>query len=113
MTISTVGILKINTGLYNIHNFIKKNIDINAIIKTQNNNSHYINFSYKEENRRMHLFMNSHDYKSDTKYDSLVNVVTLGYYGYSCEIIEKLVKHFGGWYMENDCEYNVKFYEIN
>ena len=113
MAISTAGILKINTGLYNIHNYIKKNIDNNAIIETQNDNSHYINFSYKEESRMMHLFMNSHDYKSDTKYEGLVNVVTLGYYGCSCEIIEKLVKHFGGWYMENDCECKVEFYEIN
>jgi len=59
----------------------------------------------------MHLFMNCYDYKSDTKYDGLVNVVTLGYYGYSCEIIEKLIKHFSGWCMENDCECKVKCYE--
>jgi len=111
MAISTVGILKDNIGLYNIHNYIKKNIDTNANIETQNDNSHYINFNYKEENRSIHLFMNSHDYKSDTKYDGLVNVVTLGYYGCSCEIIEKLVKHFGGWYMENDCDCKVKFYK--
>ena len=57
--------------------------------------------------------MNSHDYKSDTKYDGLVNVVTLSYYGYSCEIIEKLVKYFSGWYMENDCRYKVKYYDFN
>ena len=111
MAINTVGIMKNNIGLYNIHNYIKKNIDINATIETQNNNSHYINFIYKEENRSMHLYMNSHDYKSDTKYDGLVNVVTLGYYGYSCEIIEMIVKHFSGWYMENDCECKVKYYE--
>ena len=102
MAISTVGIMKDNIGLYNIHNFIKKNID---------NNSHYINFSYKEESRSMHLFMNSHDYKCDTKYDGLVNVMVLGYYGYSCEIIEKLVKHFGGWFMENDFDCKVEYYE--
>ena len=111
MAISTVGIMKDNIGLYNIHNFIKKNIDNNAIIETQNNNSHYINFSYKEESRSMHLFMNSHDYKCDTKYDGLVNVMVLGYYGYSCEIIEKLVKHFGGWFMENDFDCKVEYYE--
>ena len=111
MAISTIGILKINIGLYNIYNYIKKNIDIDAIIETQNNNSHYINFNYKEENRSIHLFMNSYDYKSDTKYDGLVNVVSLGYYGYSCEIIKKLVKHFGGWYMENDCDCKVEYYE--
>ena len=113
MAISTVGILKDNIGLYNIHNFIKKNIDNNAIIETQNDNSHYINFSYKNEIRIMHLFMNCYDYKSDTKYDGLVNVVTLSYYGYSCEIIEKLVKYFSGWYMENDCRYKVKYYDFN
>ena len=113
MAISTVEILKDNIGLYNIHNYIKKNIDNNATIGTQNNYSHYINFNYKEENRSMHLFMNSHDYKSDTKYDSLVNVMSLGYYGFSCEIIEKLVKHFGGWYMKNDFDCKIEFYEIN
>ena len=111
MAISTVGIIKDNIGLYNIHNFIKKNIDINATIESQNDNSHYINFSYKEESRIMHLFMNSHDYKSDTKYNGLVNVVTLGNYGNSCEIIEKLVRYFGGWYMKDDFECKVKFYE--
>jgi len=112
MAISTIGILKDNIGLYNIHNYIKKNIDINAIIETQNNNSHYINFNYKEENRSMHLFMNCYDYKCDTKYDGLVNVMVLGYYGYSCEIIEKLVKHFGGWFMENDSYNDIEFYEF-
>ena len=111
MAISTIGILKDNIGLYNIHNYIKKNIDINSIIETQNDNSHYINFSYKNESRSMHLFMNSYDYKSDTKYEGLVNVVSLGYYGYSCEIIEELVRYFGGWYMKNDCECKVEFYE--
>jgi len=75
MAISTVGIMKDNIGLYNIHNYIKKNIDNNAIIETQNDNSHYINFNYKEENRRMHLFMNSHDYMSDTKYDGLWRMI--------------------------------------
>ena len=112
MAISTIGILKNNIGLYNIYNFIKKNIDINSIIETQNDNSHYINFNYKNESRSMHLYMNSHDYMSDTKYEGLVNVVSLGYYGCSCEIIEKLVKHFGGWYMKNDCECKVEFYEV-
>jgi len=111
MAVSTVGILKDNTGLYNIHNFIKNNIDDNVTIETQNSKSHYINFKYKEEIRSMHLFMYSHDYKSDTKYDGLVNIITLGYYGCSCEIIEKIVKHFDGWYMENDCECKVKYYE--
>jgi len=111
MAISTVGILNNNIGLYNIHNFIKKNIDNNVIIETQNDNSHYINFIYKNESRSMHLYMNCYDYKSDTKYDDLVNVVTLGYYGYSCEIIEKIVKYFSGWYMENDCECKIDFYE--
>jgi len=111
MAISTIGILKDNIVFYNIHNYIKENIDNNVIIETQNNYSHYINFSYKEESRMMHLFMNSHDYKSDTKYNGLVNVVSLGYYGYSCEIIEKLVKHFGGWYMEDDFDCEVECYE--
>ena len=111
MAISTVGILKDNIGLYNIHNYIKKNIDINSTIETQNDKSHYINFKYKEESRSMHLYMYSCDYKSDIKYDDLVNIITLGYYGYSCEIIEMIVKHFSGWYMDNDCEYKVKYYE--
>ena len=45
MAISTIGIIKDNIGLYNIHNYIKKNIDINSI----NGQNELKNYKYKED----------------------------------------------------------------
>ena len=57
--------------------------------------------------------MDNHDYKNETKSEELTNCITLSANGCSYEVIEKIVEHFGGWYMPSESKNVIKFYEFN
>lgn len=80
----------------------------------------FINFKYKEEDRRLFYSYDNLNSFENLKYYSkygLENMVmaettylSLGCWGSSIEIIRELVAHFGGgWLDENDCDDKVYY----
>jgi len=100
MATSTIGIFKTNIELYNVFRFIRNNFDKNATIKhydnyDEENKSYYIEFNYHNENRSLHFYMNSEDYKELTKYNENINLISLSNNGCAFEVIKTIVIYFG------------------
>lgn len=119
MGVSTIGILKKEIRTIDMWNFIKENIDENSTVSIyESNRSEYINFNNKGEIRRLHVFMDTNDFKRFTNYSEIVTSIGLGNGGCSLDIIQRIVEHFGGWFIQSDCadenkDGSVVFYDFN
>jgi len=119
MSVSTCGALKREVTAKEIFDFVKTNFDQNSKLEQYSVNSHYVNFNYLEENRAIHIYYGN-DYKEETGGYSEENEITeisVNKWGHAEQIIESIIKHFGGWYIADDCisnrEEHVIFYEFN
>ena len=119
MGVSTCGALKREVIAKDIFDFIATNFNQNAELKQNSSNSNYIDFNYLGENRSLHIYY-GHDYKKETggySQDNEITEISVNKWGHAEQIIEPIVKHFGGWYIADDYISNreeyVVFYEFN
>ena len=119
MGISTCGALKREVTAKEVFEFVATNFDQNAELIQYASNSNYVDFNYLGENRSLHIYY-GHDYKEETSgysQDNEITEISVSAWGFAEQIIEPIVKYFGGWYIADDCisnrEEHVVFYEFN
>jgi len=119
MGISTCGALKREITAKEIFDFVLANFDQGAKLEQNSTNSHYINLNYLGETRSLHIYYGN-DYREETDGYSANNEITeiiVNKWGHAEQIIEPIVRYFGGWYIADDCisnrEEHVVFYEFN
>lgn len=123
MSVDCQGLLLGKISTEDIANVIKQNLGCGVTInksdeesvmycsedKTNYIISNYINFTYKDEERSLHVFYDSiqHDIKNYKDYVDTTKEYTqisLGHWGSDKEIMEEIIKEFGGYIDYNDCD---------
>lgn len=112
----TTGLLNNNVTVLDIFNYVKENICKDAEVEQFTDNFYQIYFMEKETSNKRALSFHqcNRDYVEETGYKDGLVLVDLGKGGCSFEVIDSIVKYFGGWYIEDDNEPNqLVFYEFN
>lgn len=112
MGVDVKGALSLEIEPEDIYTIIINNFDKNAIygIKEENYEkiygqktySGFITFKYNEEQRNL-IYCQTKDYSKIFNNKMHGNLI-LGKWGNSVEIITEILKHFGGYLDENDCD---------
>lgn len=116
MSVCTTGLLNKNITVWDIFNYVKENICKDLEVEQFTDNYCQIYFTEKETNnkRAISFHQKNKDYVEETGHDDALVLVDLGKGGCSFEVIESIVKHFGGWYIKDDNEPDeLVFYEFN
>lgn len=123
MGVDTTGIIKKRTSPKKILEFIKETYDSESVYrKTSTPYFHIIEFNDGEDGRILYIFQHGKDHENIDDI-SLENgkvfnkksftYLNFGCWGNSADIIEKIIKNFGGGYIDkNDCDC-IGYEEIN
>lgn len=118
MGVDTDGIISANIDREDIIQAVINLFDKNAKAYIEDSNYYEndfqgrINFEYENENRSIFICKTC-DVAEDTEFDKVLHTnFILGCYGYSIEIMQKLVGYFGGYVDDNDCD-SIGYYKID
>lgn len=99
MGVDTKGLLNKEVSVLEIKEALES---VSEVTRLEGNGRGYftIDFTYQGESRMMSIFEN---YASEELNGEIITAITLSRYGYATEIIQTVVKYFGGLYIDNDC----------
>lgn len=112
----TTGLLNENISVWDVFHYIKENICNDARVEHVTDRYFEIYFTEKVtiEKRVLSFFTNNRDYVEETGHNGELVLIDMSKGGCSFEVIESIVKHFGGWYVKDNNEPNeLDFYEFN
>jgi len=105
MGVNTQGIIHSQYKLNDIVEVLSKKFKVNITVeKTHTEDYKIASFTYKDEKRRLSIFENYND-KQHVGFAGVgkVTLLDLNLWGSSIELIEGIVKEFGGYVVNNDC----------
>lgn len=112
----TTGLLNENISVWDVFHYVKENISEEVSVGHITDRYHEICFIEKETNdkRVLSFFTHNRDYAQETGHNSDLVLIDMSKGGCSYKVIESIVKHFGGWYIQDNNEPNeLVFYEFN
>lgn len=115
MSVDTKGLIKGKIDLKEIYNYIVDNYDSEAVYNVDNGYSidrelsGFIYFKDGEDKRQLYLSEGNNLKWKEKPYLELgikkdYVYLSLGMWGNSIDIISNIVKNYGGWIDENDCD---------
>lgn len=112
MGVDTNGLINKNYTALDVLKYIQENVSSEAVLEqcTLEKRMSYINLNIGDEHRNVLVLTDCADYQGETGDKDMHTLVKLSTWGSAKEIIEGVVKHFGGYYCPNDCNGDFTFF---
>lgn len=102
---NTQGVMSGNVGVYDIVEVLNNKFNVHTIVEEIHDEFYHILFTYRNEDRRLAVFLNYSDSEVDKFIgEGSVTLIDLNMWGYSIELTEGIVAEFGGYVVDNDCK---------